>query len=92
MKLFVPALLAASLSSVMFLISPKGTTVQETKIQAMSAEKENAKEWISLFDGKTKNGWHIFNNGSDGSAWKVVDGMLYLDPSVKVMVKLQVEI
>ena len=85
MKLFLPALLAASLSSVIFFTFPKGTTVEEqTKIPAVSTEKENANEWISLFDGKTKNGWHIFNNTSDGSAWTVVDGMLFFDPSVKV--------
>jgi len=85
MKLFLPALMAASLSSVMFFIFPNGTTSPEqTKTTVMSSEQENAEEWISLFDGKTKNGWHIYNNETNGSAWTVVDGMLFFDPSIKV--------
>ncbi len=39
--------------------------------------------WQLLFDGSTRNGWHIFNNKTDGSAWKVADGALYLDPAAK---------
>jgi hypothetical protein len=34
----------------------------------------------SLFDGASKKNWHVYNNSSDGAAWKVVDGILYLDP------------
>ena len=36
-----------------------------------------------LFDGKTTNGWHKFGSITIGSAWKVVDSALYLDPSDK---------
>ena len=39
--------------------------------------------WIKLFDGKTKNGWHVFRNRTDGSNWKVEDGMLTFDPDEK---------
>ena len=39
--------------------------------------------WIQLFDGKTKQGWHVFRNRTDGSNWKVVDGMLMYDPDEK---------
>lgn len=39
--------------------------------------------WQSLFDGKTTHGWHVFNHKSDGSAWKVADGVLYLDAEDK---------
>ncbi|MGB8191637.1 MAG: DUF1080 domain-containing protein [Chitinophagaceae bacterium] len=46
-----------------------------------SAEKQNG--WQLLFDGTTKNGWHVYNNRSDGSAWKVADGTLYLDRDAK---------
>src|SRR5688572_18828431 len=45
--------------------------------------KEQANGWKLLFDGATKNGWHVFNNKSDGSAWKVADGALFLDPKAK---------
>ena len=43
------------------------------------AEKANG--WQLLFDGKTKAGWHVYNNKSDGSAWKVEDGTLFFDPT-----------
>ena len=39
--------------------------------------------WESLFDGVSVNGWHVYNNKSDGTAWKVANGMLYLDTSMK---------
>jgi hypothetical protein len=35
--------------------------------------------WITLFDGKTTNGWHKYGGGPVGSAWKITDGALYLD-------------
>jgi hypothetical protein len=41
-------------------------------------------KWISLFDGKTKNGWHAYGKKTVGEAWKVVDGALMFDPSNKV--------
>lgn len=44
---------------------------------------EQADGWQLLFDGTSKNNWHIFKNTSDGSAWKVVEGTLHLDPAQK---------
>lgn len=41
------------------------------------------KEWTSLFDGKTTNGWHTYGKDAVGEAWKVIDGTLMLDPSNK---------
>lgn len=42
--------------------------------------ENNAKKgWKKLFDGKTKNGWHIYNNEGTGESWKVEDGVLYCD-------------
>lgn len=46
-----------------------------------TAEKREG--WQLLFDGKSKSGWHIFNNRTDGSAWKVEEGVLFLDPKAK---------
>ncbi len=40
-------------------------------------------EWITLFDGKTTNGWHKYGGGPVGSAWKIADGTLYLDTTEK---------
>jgi hypothetical protein len=39
--------------------------------------------WHSLFDGKTTKGWHKYGGGAVGSAWKIRDGYLYLDTSIK---------
>jgi hypothetical protein len=36
-----------------------------------------------LFDGKTTKGWHKYGGSPIGAAWKVEDGCLYLDTTVK---------
>jgi hypothetical protein len=41
-------------------------------------------KWISLFDGKTTNGWHTFGKKTAGEAWKAVDGAIMFDPSNKL--------
>ena len=41
-------------------------------------------KWISLFDGKTTNGWHTYGKKTVGEAWKVVDGAFMFDPSNKL--------
>lgn len=39
--------------------------------------------WMPLFDGKTLNGWHNYGKTGVGEAWKVKDGVLFLDTSQK---------
>jgi len=39
--------------------------------------------WITLFDGKTTNGWHSYGKDHVGSAWKVENGVLHLDAASK---------
>jgi hypothetical protein len=41
--------------------------------------------WVSLFDGKTTDGWHKYGGSPAGSAWKVADGSLYLDTTSKAV-------
>jgi hypothetical protein len=41
----------------------------------------NAQKWISLFDGKTTNGWHTYGKNEVGSLWQVADGAITLDPA-----------
>ncbi len=54
----------------------------DVNAQVNKLSKEEKKDgWQSLFDGKSKKGWHIYLNTSDGSSWKVSDGELYLDAS-----------
>jgi hypothetical protein len=46
-------------------------------------EDEKKEGWQLLFDGVSTSGWHKYGNSPAGSAWKVADGTLYLDPSDK---------
>jgi len=39
--------------------------------------------FVSLFDGKTTNGWHTYGRNLAGQGWKVEDGVLHLDPKAK---------
>ena len=50
-----------------------------------STVKHNAQGngWTPLFDGNTTNGWHTYGKKTVGSAWKVKDGVLYLDATNK---------
>jgi hypothetical protein len=45
--------------------------------------KEKKENWQLLFDGKTSTGWHNYLKPSAGEAWKVNDGVIELDPTVK---------
>lgn len=45
---------------------------------------ETAKsKWIKLFDGKTTNGWHTYGKTFAGKVWKVENGALHLDPTLR---------
>ncbi len=44
---------------------------------------ENEKEWESLFDGKTLNGWHRFNRKGVKSIWTAKKGVLTFDPTLR---------
>lgn len=58
----------------------KAETVEEMNVLS---DKEKQEGWKLLFDGSSTRGWHVWQGKSDGSAWKVQDGMLYLDTAVK---------
>ena len=44
---------------------------------------ENDKEWESLFDGKTLNGWHRYNRRGIKPIWTAKKGVLTFDPSLR---------
>jgi translation elongation factor P/translation initiation factor 5A len=48
-------------------------TIEEAVVKN---EVANELEWISLFDGKTFNGWHIYNNGEVTNPWSIEDGAM----------------
>jgi len=54
-----------------------------TNVSDSTKTNQPVNEWISLFDGKTTKGWHKYGGGPAGPAWKVADGVLYLDASEK---------
>ena len=54
-----------------------------TSVSDSTKTNQPGNEWISLSDGKTTKGWHKYGGGPVGSAWKVADGVLYLDASEK---------
>jgi len=39
--------------------------------------------WITLFDGKTTNGWHSYGKANSTGRWKVSDGTLTIDTAKK---------
>ncbi|MGZ3853157.1 MAG: 3-keto-disaccharide hydrolase [Flavisolibacter sp.] len=45
--------------------------------------------WISLFDGKTTNGWHCYGKDHVGPAWKVENGAFHLDAESKKTAKAE---
>jgi hypothetical protein len=46
-----------------------------THNELMDVEKEQG--WQLLFDGKTLNGWHVYNNPDGKSVWEVKDGEIH---------------
>ncbi|WP_291777495.1 DUF1080 domain-containing protein [Cecembia sp.] len=54
-----------------------GGTQEKMVNEKLIDEAEN--EWISLFDGKTFQGWSKYGGGEVGAAWKIQDGAIYLD-------------
>jgi hypothetical protein len=47
------------------------------------SEQESGEGWSLLFDGKTTNGWHVYNEGNIPSVWSVRNGELTCDPAAK---------
>jgi len=47
-------------------------------------ENPNQKEWLTLFDGKSFDGWHQFNENKMSPAWNIVDDAMVFDPSKQI--------
>ena len=61
--------------------SSKKNTARD-KPNTLTAKEKNA-GWVLLFDGTTTNGWHTYNKNVVTKNWKVMDGTLVMDPSLK---------
>ena len=54
---------------------------ETTKKNVDQTEKSSQKEWVSLFDGKSFDGWHQFNETKMSSACNIVDNAMVFDPT-----------
>jgi Domain of Unknown Function (DUF1080) len=54
----------------------------ETTMTSLT-DQQKADGWQLLFDGQSTKGWHKYGGNPVGSAWKIADGALMLDTSVK---------
>lgn len=52
-----------------------------TPIKKVTNTPQKEKGWISLFDGKTFNGWHTYGKTTINTAWTIEDGMIYQNKS-----------
>ncbi|MEZ4810973.1 MAG: DUF1080 domain-containing protein [Allomuricauda sp.] len=53
----------------------------ETHNQLLDIEKQQG--WELLFDGKTLNGWHVYNTPNEISVWEVKNGELHRNPKIE---------
>ena len=55
----------------------------DVSAQSALTDQEKKEGWKLLFDGQTTAGWRNYGSDKIGEAWKVKDGVLYLDTSKK---------
>ena len=78
MKLpFIQYLLPGVVAAVLFSACASG----KDGVNKLS-KMEKQEGWTLLFNGKTLDGWHVYNKGKAQSAWIVQDGELYCRPGV----------
>lgn len=70
------------LSCVLLVCSSSQKNTASDKPNKLTA-KEKKSGWVLLFDGTTTNGWHTYNKNVVTKNWKVMDGALVMDPSLK---------
>ena len=61
--------------------SKNEATLKSADNELSSQEKSDG--WQLLFDGQTTKGWHKYGGAPVGAAWKIADGVMYLDTSSK---------
>ena len=54
----------------------KISSTDSTNVETDSTMKDKNGEWISLFDGKTHNGWHAFNKPGEIKNWTIEDSAM----------------
>jgi len=82
MKYALLVLAAVIVTAGISLSFSKKNIAENIRSNSLSSSEKND-GWISLFDGKTTDGWHTYGQPKAGSAWNVEDGALHLDPKSK---------
>lgn len=59
------------------------STSKQSTMNTTGTNEASGDGWISLFDGKTVNGWHTYNKTGVGGAWEAQDGVLHLNAAAK---------
>jgi len=70
------------LSCLLLACSSSKKNAASDKSNTLTAKEKNS-GWVLLFDGTTTNGWHTYNKNIVTKNWKVMDGTLMMDPSLK---------
>ncbi|SNR55306.1 3-keto-disaccharide hydrolase [Lutibacter flavus] len=69
---------------IVFAIGFFGTKYLFKKDDDSSKNSENqqteTEEWVSLFDGKTFNGWHNYKTKTISDEWQIIDGAMVFTP------------
>jgi hypothetical protein len=80
MKIITIALLS-------FLFSNNHSAISDTKkvnpTDNNIMQQHSEEGWLMLFDGKTTKGWHTYGEKTVNTRWKIADGALMIDNSIK---------
>ena len=74
--------IAALSAAAICLLSTYACSLNASHENALT-DQEKQEGWVLLFDGKSLNGWHLFNRGTIPSAWSVDSGRLICNPHAK---------
>ncbi len=55
-------------------------TKEEVEEEVTEMVEEKKSEWITLFDGTSFDGWHMYNGGEVTEPWKLEDGAMVFYP------------
>ena len=61
----------------------KDAAADSTAATAPAAAADSSNGWTSLFDGSTITGWHSYGKTVAAPRWKVMDGAISIDTTVK---------